>query len=171
MNHRLFVFKRALAAALTAVLFAPLPAAAQSGLTAVEKAAAALAPKGWTPPRTPDGQPDLQGIYTNGFITPVERPKELEGKAFFTKEEAVAFEMRTDAAKNKDSREGGNLADVERAYNDVWWDNGTKLSKTLQTSLVVDPPDGRIPPLTTEVQKRIARDVQATNERCAQPGI
>jgi len=171
MSHRLLAFHGALTAALTAALLAPIPVAAQSGLTAVEKAAAALAPKGWTPPRTPDGQPDLQGIYTNGFITPVERPKELEGKAFFTKEEAVAFETRTDTAKNKDSRDGGNLADVERAYNDVWWDNGTKLSKTLQTSLVVDPPDGRIPPLTPEVQKRITRDMQATNERCAQPGI
>jgi hypothetical protein len=170
MCNRLFAFEGALAVAVMAVLLVPFPAAAQSGLTAVEKAAAALAPKGWTPPRTPDGQPDLQGIYTNGFITPVERPKELEGQAFFTKEEAVAFENHTGKANYKDTREGGNLADVEKAYNDVWWDYGTKLSKTLQTSLVVDPPDGRVPPLTPEAQKRKAIQAQAVMEKCSQPG-
>jgi hypothetical protein len=62
MCNRLLAIEGALAAAVIAALLVPLPAAAQSGLTAVEKAAAALAPKGWTPPRTPDGQPDLQGI-------------------------------------------------------------------------------------------------------------
>jgi hypothetical protein len=169
MNHRLFVFKRALAAALTAVLFAPLPAAAQSGLAAVEKAAAALAPKGWTPPRTPDGQPDLQGIWTNGFITPVERPPKLAGKQFLTKEEAADFEQHK--VINRDSR--GKLdreSDVKFAYNDAWWDFGTHVSKTLQTSLVVDPPDGKIPPLTAEAQKRIAIRLQAISEKCSQPG-
>src|SRR5258707_10275024 len=94
MSHRLLAFNGALAAIILAALLAPVPASAQSGLAAVEKAAAALAPKGWTPPRTPDGQPDLQGVWTNGFITPVERPAELAGKPFFTKEQAIAFEQR-----------------------------------------------------------------------------
>jgi len=171
MHHRIDFFEGALAAVVVAALLAPVPAAAQSGLTAVEKAAAALAPKGWTPPRTPDGQPDLQGIWTNGFITPVERPADLAGKPFFTKEEARAFETRTVKSADKDRRDGDSVSDVGRAYNDAWWDFGTSVSKTLQTSLVVDPPDGKIPPLTPEAQRRAAVQAQTAAERCSQPGV
>src|SRR5579859_4456262 len=106
MSHRFLAVEGAVAAALAVALLAPVPATAQSSLAAVEKAAAALAPKGWTPPRTPDGQPDIQGVFTNGFITPVERPADLAGKAFFTKEEAVAFETHKVQATNKDNRDG-----------------------------------------------------------------
>src|ERR1017187_4981767 len=102
MNHRLLAFQSAFVAIIMAALLTPMPAAAQSGLAAVEKAAAALAPKGWTPPRTPDRQPELQGIWTSGFLTPVERPKDLEGKPFFTQEEAAAFEARVAKANSKD---------------------------------------------------------------------
>jgi hypothetical protein len=171
MSQRLRAFEGALAAAVMAALLAPIPAAAQSGLTAVEKAAAALAPKRWTPPRTPDGQPDLQGLWTNGYITPIERPADLAGKPFFSKEEAVAFETHRVQATNKDSREGEKVDDLGRAYNDAWWDYGTHVSKTLQTSLVVDPPDGKIPALTPEVKKRLALQAQAASEKCAQPGV
>ena len=54
--------------------------------------------------------------------------------------------------------------------DNVWMDGGSKVSKTLQTSLVVDPPDGRIPPLTPEILKALAREAQALTEKCAQPG-
>ena len=144
MNYRLIAFRGALAATVAAALLTPEPGFGQSGIAAVEKAAAALAPKGWTPPRTPDGQLDLQGIWTNGFITPLERPADLAGKPFFTKEEAAAYETRSVQARNKDRRDGGAVADALRAYNDLWWDSGTQISKTLQTSLIVDPPDGRV---------------------------
>ena len=170
MSHQVLAFRGALATVVMAALLAPWPARAQSGLAAVEKAAAVLAPKGWTPPRTPDGQPDLQGIWTNGFITPLERPAELAGKPFFTREEAAGFETRTIRTRDKDRRDGDRVADANRAYNDLWWDFGTKVSKTLQTSLIVDPPDGRIPPLTADAKKRVAVQAQALMERCAQPG-
>ncbi|HVX57888.1 MAG TPA: hypothetical protein VHA37_09250, partial [Candidatus Saccharimonadales bacterium] len=104
-------------------LCTPAPVLAQSGLTAVEKAAAALAPKGWTMPRTPDGEPDLQGMYTNASLTPQQRPADLAGKAFFTKEEAAAWKTRALAAQNRDRRDGGAEADLTRAYNNAFYDS------------------------------------------------
>ncbi|MBV8731795.1 MAG: hypothetical protein JO336_18460, partial [Acidobacteriia bacterium] len=75
---------------------------------------------------------------------------------FMTREEAIAFEKRTLAQTNADRRDGGAEADVGRAYNDAWYDRGTKTVPTLRTSLVIDPADGRIPPLTPERQKYMA---------------
>jgi len=111
--------------------------------------------KSFTPPRTPDGQPDMQGIWSNAILTPLERPADFPDKAFFTKEEAAAYLKRTIEQNNKDKRDGsGTDADVARAYNDFWWDRGTSIAKTLRTSLIVDPPDGRIPALTPLALKR-----------------
>src|SRR5262249_17997371 len=69
-------------------------------------------------------------------------------------EEAAEFERRTLEQRNPDRRDGGAQADVGRAYNQFWWDYGTKVVGSKRTSLIVDPPDGRIPPLTPEGQKR-----------------
>jgi hypothetical protein len=110
--------------------------------------------KTYTPPKTPDGHPDLQGIWTNVTVTPLERPANSKDKAFFTPQEAAAFEKEVVERNNADRRDGGAEADVGRAYNDAWYDRGTKVVKTLRTSLVVDPPDGRIPPMSAEAQKR-----------------
>src|SRR5687767_8526059 len=107
--------------------------------------------------RTPWGDPDLQGIWSMATITPFERPSALADKQTLTEEEAAELEKQTLATTNQDRRDGaGTDADVARAYNDVWWDRGTKVVPTRQTSLVVDPPDGRIPALTPEGQKRAA---------------
>jgi hypothetical protein len=106
-------------------------------------------------PRTPWGHPDLQGIWSSATITPFERPAEFAGKEFLTREEAAEFERRTIERTNRDRRDGSADADVARAYNDFWWDVGTKVVPTRRTSLVVDPPDGRIPPYTPEAQKRL----------------
>ena len=105
-------------------------------------------------PRTPDGQPDLQGVWSFATITPMERPPDLAGKEYFTPEEAKAYEEKTLKATNKDRRDGPIEDDVRRAYNDFWWDSGTKIVKTRRTSLVIDPPDGRIPPLTPAAKER-----------------
>jgi hypothetical protein len=106
-------------------------------------------------PRTPDGQPDLQGIWSNATITPLERPADLAGKATFTAEEAAAYEKQVAARSNVDHRSSNAEQDVATAYNQFWYDRGTKAVGTRRTSLIVDPPDGRIPALTPEAQKRV----------------
>jgi hypothetical protein len=114
----------------------------------------AKAAKVWTPPHTPDGQPDLQGIWNSSTLTPLERPAELAGKGFLTAREAADYERSLLQSTNRDRRDGSAEDDLNRVYNDSWYDSGGKIVKTMRTSLVIDPPDGRIPPFTPEAQKR-----------------
>jgi hypothetical protein len=139
------------------------------GVLAIIAAPLAPAAKDWAGPRTQDGQPDLQGIWTNATITPLERPKELAGKEIFTEKEAAEYEKRVLEETNKDRRDGSPEADIGRAYNDAWWDRGTKVVPTRRTSIVVDPPDGRIPPLTPEAQKAAAARTAALQHPAAGP--
>jgi hypothetical protein len=125
---------------LGAVLTIALPAAAQT--------------KTWTAPKTPDGQPDLQGTWTNATITPLERPADLAGKEFLTSQEAAEYEKKIAQANNADRRDLPAESDVGLAYNDFWYNRGTKIVGTRRTSLIVDPPDGRVPPLTPEAQHK-----------------
>jgi hypothetical protein len=137
---------------LAAAMMLP-PASGQS--TPVAKASSTG--KAWAAPRMPDGHPDLQGIWSAATITPLERPAELASKQSFTEAEAAQYEKDWRQRNNMDRRDGfGTEADVGRAYNDFWWDRGTNVVKTRKTSLVQDPPDGRIPSLTAEAQKRVA---------------
>jgi len=101
-------------------------------------------------------QGKLEGIWTNATITPLERPAELEGKAFFTPDEAAAYEKQWRERNNADRRETSSDADLTTGYNDFWWDRGTKVVSTLRTSIIVAPPEGRLPPLTPEAQKKAA---------------
>ena len=104
---------------------------------------------GWELPRTPDGRPDFQGTWNFATITPLERPSELSGREFLTDEEVAALEQEAIAGEFTDRpvREGDT-----GTYNQFWFDRGTTASR--QTSLIVDPPGGRLPPLTAEAQKR-----------------
>ena len=112
-------------------------------------------------PRMLDGHPDLQGIWTNGTITPLERPRELADKPFFTPAEAADYEKQVRERNNGDRRDTNSEADLATGYNDFWWDRGTKVVSSLRTSLIVDPPDGRIPALTADAQKRAAARAEA----------
>jgi hypothetical protein len=88
-------------------------------------------------------------------MTPLERPAELGDKAFFTEAEMRQYEREALQTANADRRDGGVEADVGRAYNEFWRDRGPAVY-TRRTSLVSDPPDGKIPPLTPQAQKRAA---------------
>jgi hypothetical protein len=104
----------------------------------------------WSPPRTSDGHPDLEGIWNSASLTPLERPVELGGKAFYTEQEAAAYERKRAQDLNRDRRDGSKDADLARSYNELFYDRGTKLARTRRTSMVIDPPDGRIPTMTPE---------------------
>ena len=105
-------------------------------------------------PRATTGHPDLQGTWDFAQLTPFERPGNFAGKESLTDDEAEEFAQQRIETGNKDKRDGGAAADVERAYNDFWWDFGKRVAK--QSSLVVDPPDGRVPATTAEAQARAA---------------
>ncbi len=120
--------------------------------------AAAPAPaQDYTPPKTPWGEPDLQGTFSNRTITPMERSRDIGERQYFTPEEAKTLETRAQESGGDEGRDVGSRRDVERAYNDFWWDRGTTLT-TLRTSLVVDPPDGRVPDLTEAARQRQAQE-------------
>jgi hypothetical protein len=113
------------------------------------------------PPRTPWGDPDLQGTWDFTTITPLQRPPELAGKEFLTEREAAALEKQINQQRvQTEEISPGSLGGVPRPESDPgiynlgwWWEpNGRRLVASRRTSLVVDPPDGRIPPLTALAQ-------------------
>ena len=102
-------------------------------------------------PRTPSGQPDLQGVWDFRTITPMERPEALSDKPFLTAEEAA--EIENIRALQDEGRDDEVPADIVGNYNTFWFDRGTSVIETMRTSLVVDPPDGRIPALTPAAER------------------
>ena len=108
-------------------------------------------------PRTPWGAPDLQGIWDFRTATPLERPEDREGQAFLTAEEAASIEQeridrnsRLWEAAPRRTEAGSNVG----GYNNFWLDFGTSVVEDRRTSLIVDPPDGRVPDLSEEGQRR-----------------
>jgi hypothetical protein len=112
--------------------------------------------KPWIPPRTVDGHPDLQGTWNTSTLTPLERPAEFAAKPFLTEQETSEYEARLLREGNRDRRGATPKVDVGGAYNEFWFERGSHIVQTRRTSLVIDPPDGRIPPLTPEGHKRQA---------------
>ena len=134
----------------------------------VPLAAAGQAQPEWTAPRTSDGQPDLRGIWDFRTITPLERPGDLAGKEVLTAEEAAAFREETLGARDKDQRASDGIGaqqDVANAYNQFWWDYGDSLTEDRRTSLIVDPPDGRIPWQPAVLKERAERAATRTATR------
>ena len=112
-------------------------------------------------PRTPWGDPDLQGIWNNATLTPFQRPEELANQEFLTEEEAANLQQET-TNRNSTLRDaparrteaGGNVG----AYNNFWMERGTSVVPTRRTSIITDPPTGRLPALTSETEAWLASD-------------
>jgi hypothetical protein len=114
-------------------------------------------------PRTPDGKPDLQGVWTNATITPMERPANLAGKPTLTDAEAKAYEKANfDELQKQDGQSDGPLIAAAGSsgtggYNVLFIDRGSELARVdgvKRTSLIIDPPDGRVPPITDQAKAR-----------------
>jgi hypothetical protein len=114
--------------------------------------------------------PDLEGVWTFSTLTPLERPAELAGKATLTAAEAAAYEKQTIARNDRDRRDPNPEVDVNLSYNEAWFERGTHLATIngeRRTSLVVDPPDGRIPPLTPEAERAAAARAESRRQHPA----
>ena len=134
-----------------ALTFAAWPALAQSG-------------GGDMPMRTPDGHPDISGLFTFRTLTPMQRPSQFEGRETLDAEEAAAFEASERTRQNRDlfdpetgapnagyqSRAAGGVL----SYNEFWYERGVELTSDKRTSLIIDPPDGRYPPRTEAALQR-----------------
>jgi hypothetical protein len=154
MNCRSF----ALTSALAALLVAPL--AAQSS-------------KSKAIPRAADGHPDLSGIWTNATVTPMQRPAQFANKPTLTDAEAAAFEKAQ--AQDLQDEDGKSDGPIIRAagssgtggYNALFIDRGTQMERidgVKRSSLIVDPPDGKMPALTPEARGRMAKMFRSFND-------
>lgn len=153
---RWLVSMTALAIVLTGVSRSLAPVAAQT----TSPARTSSRTTAWTPPRTSDGQVDLEGVWDFGTITPLERPSALGDKQVFTDEEAAAFERDENRRQNRDlidPKKGGAQYPPGGVvpYNEFWYERGSRIIGSKRTSLIVDPSDGRIPPLTPEGRRRV----------------
>ena len=119
--------------------------------------AGAVRAQAWTTPRTADGQPDLEGIWNSASGTPLERPDEFKGKEFLTPQEARDWEKRMEVRSRQDANHDPAAVGT---YNDAFWEIGTRPVKTLRTSMVIDPPDGKIPALTPEAAAARKRRIE-----------
>jgi hypothetical protein len=154
MSHRMF---RSLAWVIGMALLGSIPLRGQAPAAAPVNAVKARDVVRASPAsQTPWGDPDLQGTWTFKTITPLERPAEFAGKEFLSQQEADELERRALKANTDEDRPADAARDVALAYNDFWWDRGDTVVKSRRSSLIVEPKDGRVPPLTAAGQARVA---------------
>jgi hypothetical protein len=152
MNPRSPIYPM-LSAAAALLAFAATSAFAQA-VPAAAKVATATPAKAKTAHRTPDGQPDLQGVWSTASVIPLERPKDLGAKEFFTKEEAAAYEKKV--LSQHEVATPGTYGDVHYSMAQFGLERGqAQVAPTIRTSIIVGP-DGRVPPMLPEAQKRNA---------------
>jgi hypothetical protein len=152
MRHRAFASIGALLAVIAVIALASRSVAGQAQASRAKPAPAA---KKWTAPRTPDGQPDLQGYWTNSTYIPLERPNNVTKELYTDEEFAVA--VKNAAAREAEQTDPGTIADVHYDFTQFGLDRSqSAFVKNLRTSMIIDPPNGKLPPLTAEGQKRAA---------------
>jgi hypothetical protein len=157
MRYRAFITLSPLAAMLAVWTALPVPVTGQTSAPA--RKTTKETPKAETL-RTSWGKPDLQGVWDFRTVTPLERPPELANKEVLTAAEAAEFEKQANVRNDRDRNvPAGNVGD----YNQFWYDRGTEVAGTRRTSLIIDPPDGRMPALTAEAQRK--RDAVAAARR------
>ena len=137
MSHRVIASLSVVAMVVTVVSWGAVPAESQTAA-----------------PQTAWGQPDLQGVWNFAILTPMERPAEFAGKETLTDEDVASIVAQSAEFTQLLSERG--VGGATGTYDEFWFDFGTEVSADRRTSLVVDPPNGRIPPLTPTAQKRIA---------------
>jgi hypothetical protein len=151
MRHRAVASFSVLLAAIAVVVLATHVA----GQAPAAKPAPAAAKK-YVAPRTPDGQPDLQGYWTNSTYVPLERPDRVT-KAYYTEQEFAAI-IKDAATREAEQTEPGTVADVHYDFTQFGLDRSQSafVKSDLRTSMIVEPANGKMPPITPEGQKRIA---------------
>jgi hypothetical protein len=156
MSLQRFLFVTTLFIALVADSSARVAGQTGTSTAAAQKPASRASSNSTSVPRLSDGHPDLQGIWSSATVTPLERPKEFANKEVLTEAEATEYEKVVIERNNVDRRDDkkGTNQDVTLAYNDAWWDRGTRVVPTRRTSLVIDPPDGKLPELTEYGKQR-----------------
>ena len=153
MSRRIFLSVCDGLAVLALMLVAVVSAGGQAPKNAATK---------WTAPRTSWGDPDLQGTWNNGTITPLERARAAGEKELLSKEEEAEVNQQSDT--RAEHRPSDRAQDLELAYDQFWWDRGASIGRT---SLIIDPKDGRLPPLTPDGQKML--DARAAARRARGP--
>ncbi len=151
--------RRSVTGGLPAVL-AGLAIAAPGSAAAQEPAGSGQADAPYQAPRTPHGHPDLEGFWSNQTYTPLERPDGVEA-AFYSREEVAAIEGGR-AARESAQTEPGTIPDVHYDFTQFGLDRSQAArAQNLRTSMIVDPPDGRLPPVNAAGERTAAERAEA----------